>query len=198
MGGVSPQELADDVQLRLDPRKFLHVLGVAHAAVALAMRHGVDAQWAMTAGLLHDRSKNMTPKEIEADLKERGIEIPEEDRAFPAIWHGLHAAKAIGTELDLTRGARGEQGAAEIAEAVRLHSTADSPIGPLARILFIADFTEPGRDFPGLDELRRIARQSLDGGYRRVLEHKCRYMKAQGKTLSPRALRALSGEGIEL
>lgn len=194
MGGVSPQELADDVQLRLDPRKFLHVLGVAHAAVALAMRHGVDEQWAMTAGLLHDRSKNMTPEEIEADLKERGIEIPEEDRAFPALWHGFHAAAAIGTELDLTR----EQGAEEIAEAVRLHSTADSPIGPLARILFIADFTEPGRDFPGLNELRRIARQSLEDGYRRVLEHKCRYMKRQGKTLSPRALRALSAEGIEL
>ena len=63
------QRLVDDNARRLDPRRFLHVMGVTHAAASLAFRHGLDARAAAVAALIHDRSKGMGPEEIESDLR---------------------------------------------------------------------------------------------------------------------------------
>ena len=120
------QRLADAAARQLSPARFLHVLGVAQTAVALAMRHGADAHSAAAAALLHDISKSMTAEEIEADLAQRGGAIAEEDRAHPAIWHGLHAARLAG-DYEIPPEKRDE-----IARAVAAHSTADSGMSPLA------------------------------------------------------------------
>lgn len=189
LGMVRPslQMLADDVQQRLKPDRFLHVLGVTHAAVQMAMRHGGDPELAAIAALLHDRSKSMSPAEIEADLGRRGIAIPDEDRSYPAVWHGVHAG-AVARQDQLFGDAKDAE---QVSEAVSVHSTADRALGDLAKILFVADFTEPGRDFEGIDDLRAAARKSLDEGFKRCLVEKCRYMKKRGQPVSPRAVRAL-------
>lgn len=187
------QALADDAQRHLSPPKFRHVLGVTHAAVALAQRHGVALEQAAAAGLLHDRSKAMKPEAIEADLREWGEAIPEEDRDYPAVWHGLHAA----AWARRTGALAGIEGAEAIVEAVRLHSTADAGMGPLAKILFIADYTEPGRDFEGVGELRELAARDLEQGFAACLERKYRHMMSKGKAISPRALRAAEAAGVE-
>lgn len=194
------QTLIDDLERSLGPKRFLHVLGVTHTACALAMRHGegcgVTAERAAMAALLHDRSKPMTPAEIEADCKRRGSEIPEEDRPYPALWHGWHAALLVRQDFGWTEA----DGVDEIAEAVQFHSTAEAGMGPLAKILFLADSLEPSRDFPGIDELRKLARNDLDEGFRVTLEHKCEYIESRGGSLNPRAVRALDfyKKGAEL
>lgn len=185
---VSLQALADRARGALTDERFLHVLGVAHLAVALADRHGIDTDMAAVAALLHDQSKSMKPAEIEADLERRGVSIPDEDRHSPATWHGLHAA-TLG-EQDF--GLKELEGWDEIAEAVALHSTADRDVGPLTKILFMADALEPGRVLDGAAELRRAAREDLDGGFRQTLKRKCAFMEARGTKLNSRAVRALA------
>lgn len=188
------QALTDDAQRLLSPRKFLHLLGVTHTAATLAARHGVPVEQAVVAGLLHDWSKSMPPAEIEADLRARGVEIPEEDRDYPAVWHGLHAAVRARQEGLLN----GLEGSEAIEEAVALHSTADAGIGPLAKILFIADYTEPGRQFDGVEELRSISARDLELGFSACLERKCRHMVSKGQAISLRAMRAAEAAGIDL
>lgn len=196
MGQVSSyQGLLDQLAVSLRPERFLHVLGVTHMAVQLAERHGLDRETAAAAGLVHDRSKGMDPWEIEADLRRRGVEIADEDRPFPAIWHGLHAATWLqqdsawkpGPDLDA------------LVEAVRYHSTAEAGLGPLGRLLFVADYLEPGRAFEGIDALRTEAREDLDAAFKSCLAAKCRYMvKKEGKAMHPAAQRALEHYGIEI
>lgn len=186
------QALTDQLQTLLPPKKFLHALGVTHTAVALAERHGVATDWAALAGLLHDRSKAMAPEEIERDLARRGIGIPEDDKPYPAIWHGLHAAVWARQDLGLSEA----DGIEDIAEAVQFHSTAEADISPLAKVLFIADIIEPSRSFEGIESLRRVAHENLDEGFRTCLARKCAYVKRQrGAALSPRAVRALEFYG---
>ena len=48
---------------------------------------------------------------------------------------------------------------------------------PLAKILFIADMTERGREFDGVEELRKIAEDDLEKGFLSVLSHKADYVK---------------------
>ncbi len=182
------QSLADEAEARLSPQRFMHVLGVTHVAVDLAMRHGLNACRAAQAGLLHDISKEIAPEKLQSELRDSGVEIDPEDLDCPSIWHGIHAAQVEVRRLGLA----GTPDAEELAEAVALHSTADAGMGPLAKALFVADFTEPGRGIKGSDELRRRAGDDLDAGYRRCLEIKCEYIAGRGMKLSPRAQRALA------
>jgi len=194
MVGPSLQELADDAERRLPAKKFLHALGVTHAVTALAFRHGLDPDRAAAAGLLHDRSKAEPPAALEAELAAWGSPIEPVDRPFPGLWHAHHAAEAA------LRDRRWEdpEAAREIAEAVRYHSTGEAELGPLGKALFIADVIEPTRAFPGVEALRRAALGSLEAAYRQCLVEKCRHYAAQGRSLSPRALRALAACGLTL
>ncbi len=188
MDGISLQALADDVQRRLKPEKYLHVLGVTHTAVALAIRHGADPIQAAAAALLHDVSKDMPLSEIESDMKRRGEPIGEEDRPFPAIWHGLHAAARARQDYGWTE----VDGVSAIAEAVRLHSTGGAKMGTLAKILFLADALEPLRDYEGIEPMRRLARENMQEGFRQTLIQKCRHIESRGKQLNLRAKQALA------
>ncbi|MBI1785793.1 bis(5'-nucleosyl)-tetraphosphatase (symmetrical) YqeK [Candidatus Sumerlaeota bacterium] len=180
------QRLSDLAHRQLEPKRFLHVLGVTHTAAALAARHGVDPA-AAAAALLHDLSKPMSPEAIEADMKARGLSIPEEERNHPKIWHGVHAAALARADYREWLG----ESAEEIAEAVAVHSTADAGISPLAKILFLADALEPSREFEGIDEFRKMSRSDLDGAFAAVLGQKCRHIADRGGQLSPRAARAV-------
>lgn len=155
----------------------------------------MEVELAVAAGLIHDRSKGMEPWEIEADLRERGVGIADEDRPFPAIWHGLHAATWLSRDSGWEAGSRRDA----LAEAVRHHSTAEAGLGPLGRLLFVADYLEPGRYFDGIEALRVEAREDLDAAYKSCLAAKCRYMvKKEGKAVHPAAQRALESCGIEI
>lgn len=182
------QSLNEACRSRLKPKRYRHVLGVTHTAVVLAEIHGVDLRLAALAGLLHDYSKEMKPKAIEADLAERGVEIPEDDRDLPAVWHGLHAVTIARQDWSVG----GSPELEDLLRAVEFHSTAEEDFSPLSRVLFMADATEPSRQYEGVDELRELCRKNLDAAFRRLLTRKVEYVSNQGGLVSPRATRALN------
>jgi predicted HD superfamily hydrolase involved in NAD metabolism len=186
--------LLDHLVSGLRPGRFLHVLGVTHTAVQLAAQHGLHVELAAAAGLIHDRSKELPPARIEEELGRQGIQIPVEDRDYPAIWHGLHAAAWLRRDSGWDAGPELEA----LAEAVEHHSTGDSGLGPLGRLLFVADYLEPGRHFDGIGALRDAAAMNLETAYKSCLAAKCRYMIQKGRTVHPRALRALEACGIRI
>lgn len=187
------QPLVDELIRTQSESRFVHTLGVLHTAVVLADIAGADPAEAAVAALLHDSSKPIPPPEIEADLAARGVPLPEEDRPTPATWHGLHAAVRLLDPESCPGGIEwpDDATAGRVARAVELHSTADADMDDLGRILFTADALEPGRDFSGVDELRRTARENPEDGFRATLRHKCGYILDRGMTLHPRARRAL-------
>ena len=50
----------------------------------------------------------------------------------------------------------------EVLEAIRVHTTGKVHMSKLDKVIFLADYIEPNRDFPGVDELRKVADQNLD------------------------------------
>ncbi len=186
------QDLTDRAADAMSPYRFQHVLGVTHTACALAAVHGLGVERAGLAGLLHDLFKETPPPRIQRELEACSVSIPPEDCDHPKTWHGLRAAVFAERELGLSD--------PEILEAVTLHTTGDAEIGRLARVLFVADFCEPGRRAEQAPEILRAARQDLDEGYRRALVAKTRHILGKkGRALHPRAVRALRawlGEGV--
>ena len=178
------QSLVDHAHRGHGPHRIRHILGVTHTACTLAALHGLGVERAAAAGLLHDLFKGVSPPQILADLEVAGRSIPPEDLDHPKTWHGLRAAVYAEVELGLTD--------PDVLEAAALHTTADAGICPLTRVLFIADYCEPGRHIEQTDEILQVARRDLDEGFRQALLTKTAYIRSKkNRSMHPRAIRAL-------
>jgi predicted HD superfamily hydrolase involved in NAD metabolism len=141
------------VRERLTPRRLEHSLRVAALAEELARRFGAAPEAAAVAGLLHDYCRELPAEPLLAAAGRHGIRVDTVAARRPA---GLLHAPVAAAELR----AAGLVDA-EVAGAIARHTVGGAGMTTLEQILYLADFCEPGRDFPGLDEVRALARDSL-------------------------------------
>lgn len=132
-----------------------HVLGVEEEAVRLAERFGEDVEKARFAALLHDCTKKLDLEGHLALCERYGIELDELERRTDKLLHsktGAAVARAVFGADD------------EIYGAIWWHTTGRPGMTLLEKIIYLADYIEPNRDFDGVDELRRVTYESLDAG----------------------------------
>ena len=149
----SREELLGKVAAAMSEKRFRHVLGVEQTAIALAELYGCDVTKASLAALLHDYAKEVEDKvflalidqkNLDSDLKQWGNNI----------WHGVVGAYLIADTFGLA-----DQ---EILQAIQCHTVGARQMTLLDKVLYVADYIEPGRDFPAVAEARLLASQSLD------------------------------------
>ncbi len=142
------------IQPMLTPKRFVHSLNVAREAVKLAEKYGADVTKAETAGLLHDILKD-TPSDKQLKIiSDFGIIMSDTELTATRFWHAVSGAIYI--KIVLKTDDR------DIFDAVRYHTTGRKDMSLLEKIVFIADYISEDRDYPGVDEMRRIAYESLD------------------------------------
>ena len=161
-----------------DAKRYEHTLGVAYTAAALAMRYGAPIQDAQTAGLLHDCAKCLSDEKRLALCEKHGIPITEVERRNPFL---LHAK--IGAYLARRKyGVRDE----DILNAVQYHTTGREGMSLLEKIIFIADYIEPGRKrAASLAELRKLAFSDLDAALMQILGNTLDYLKESDYCIDP-------------
>ena len=142
-------------QNALSEKRFRHTLGVASAAEKLAAHYGLDANKAVVAAFLHDIAKEETFERQLQYCAEFGILLSDFEKKSPKLLHALTAAGYAKHRLHVTD--------TEILDAVRYHTTGRKYMSGLEKVVYLADFIEENRNFPGVDEVRAIAYQGLDG-----------------------------------
>lgn len=157
MGTFDFAAAMEKLKAALKPERYEHSLGVMETAGEMAARFGMDVEQARVAGILHDCAKNIAPEEAYRLCEEYGVALDGVSRqSFGLVHQYLGAALAraeYGIEDD------------EILSAIRCHTTGKADMGPLDKVLYLADFTEPNRDkepFAGLNELRALCKTDLD------------------------------------
>ncbi|MDP4087657.1 MAG: bis(5'-nucleosyl)-tetraphosphatase (symmetrical) YqeK [Bacillota bacterium] len=156
------------VRERLSEKRFAHTIGVRNTAVKLAEIYGEDRERAMLAGLIHDCAKNMGDEEILSLVKESGYEPDWIEENSPQLLHGRAAAVIALREMGLEDEA--------VLNAVIYHTTGRTDMTTLEKIVYVADYIEPSRNFPGVDELRKAAFTNIDGAMLMALENTIRYV----------------------
>ncbi len=157
-------ELRKAMEQELSSKRYLHTLGVSYTAACLAMAHGADMDSAMTAGLLHDCAKPLKGEEQIALCEKNRLEITEVERINPSAL--LHAQ----TRYKVTD--------ADILNAIRYHTTGRPKMSRLEKILYIADYIEPGRKHVAdLETIRQMAYRDLDATMAKILENTLAYLK---------------------
>jgi predicted HD superfamily hydrolase involved in NAD metabolism len=150
----SEKSIEEYLKKNLKASRYKHSLGVRDSAVALAQKYKVDEEKARLAGLIHDCAKNLKDEEILNLFREQDLEISEICFKAPQIMHGLAGAiiaKNIFKVID-----------EEILNAITYHTTGRKNMTVLEKIIYLADFIEPSRDFLGVEILRTLAFEDLE------------------------------------
>lgn len=137
----------------LKPSRIAHVAGCESEAVKLAMHWGEDPENAAEAGILHDITKKLVLEEQLLLCEKYGII---NDNAETENLKLLHAK----TGAELSRDLFGISD--EVYDAIRWHTTGKPDMSLLEKIIYMADYIEPNRDFPGVNDLRELAYEDLD------------------------------------
>jgi len=164
---------------RLPEKRREHSRRVAAEAAELARRFGAAPEAAAIAGLLHDYCRDLSDAETLAAAARYGLAVgPIAARRPKHILHGpVAAAELSAAGLD-----------ADIAAAIARHTTGGPGMTILEKCLYVADFCEPGRAFPGLDEVRALARASLDAAVAAAVRISLLDLIGRGRGVVPEAL----------
>lgn len=155
---------------QLDAKRYEHTIGVAYTAASLAMRYGADIEKAYLAGLLHDCAKCIETDEKIALCKKYKVKLTPFEVENPFLIHAklgsCLAEKKYGIEDP------------EILSAIRYHTTGKPDMSLMEKIVFSADYIEPGRKIiPGLEEIRKIIFIDFDQAVCMILEGTIRHLK---------------------
>ena len=178
-----PMEELEPIVVRLlKPNRVAHVLGCRDTCVEMARRWGVDECDAARAGILHDITKALDGP-LQLTLSEAyGKILSDFSRRYPKTLHAL-------TGSLVAQRIFGENEA--VVSAIESHTTGKGGMNTLEKILYVADYMEPNRDFPGVEELRRLAFTDLDEALKLGLMMTLEHLKRQGAEVSPESREAL-------
>ena len=179
-----PMEQLEEVVIRLlNPNRVAHVLGCRDTAVELARRWGVDETDAARAGILHDITKAIDGP-LQLTLCEAyGKILSDFSRKYPKTLHALTGSLVAERIF-------GENPA--VVSAIESHTTGKADMNLLEMIIYVADYMEPNRDFPGVETLRELAYTDITAALKLGLNMTLEHLARQGNEVSPESREALA------
>ena len=181
--GLSEAELEKEVIALLKPSRVAHVLGCRQTAVELARLYGADEEDAARGALLHDVTKALDGPLQLTLCRSYGTILDDFYESNPKTLHaytGSLAAKWI----------FGENQA--VVDAIASHTTGKADMNVLEAILYVADYMEPNRDFPGVEQLRSLAYTDIYKALKLGLQMTLDMLRAQGREISPGSQQAMA------
>lgn len=181
-------KLRGQMEKTLEPKRYEHTLSVAYTAANLAAVHGADVQKALEAGILHDCAKCMSHKKQIALCEKYHVqlsqmEVEENSPLLHAKTGSILAREEYGIDDE------------DILNAISFHTTGRPQMSVLEKIIYIADFIEPGRrhmkrfgdgaSMERLTQLRQMAYRDLDETLCNILSDTLDYLQSKGSKVDP-------------
>ncbi len=178
MKNMDLDKIKKSLEKHLDKDRYEHTLAVAYTASCLAMQHDEEIEAALLAGLLHDCAKCMNnDKKIQVCEKHKIPICPAEEKN-PYLLHAKVGAWIAEKKYHVMD--------EDILNAIRSHTTGRPGMSKLEKIIYIADYIEPGRSHaPNLSQIRKLAFYDLDQALIRILRDTLIYLKKTGKEIDP-------------
>jgi predicted HD superfamily hydrolase involved in NAD metabolism len=174
------RKIQSDLACYLPDKRLAHVRRVADTAVDLARHWGVDPEKAAIAAWTHDCAKPLSPTK----LQELGIPQPAWSEhvftVYTPVWHALIGPYVAKHKWQISN--------RDIAGAIASHTTGKPHMTPLAMIVFVSDFIEPGRTFEAQNRLTTLAYTNLSYAAYAVCLSKLDYLIHHHARVHPFAL----------
>nr|WP_034536405.1 bis(5'-nucleosyl)-tetraphosphatase (symmetrical) YqeK [Carnobacterium inhibens] len=176
---LTRNELIEAVQSQISSKRFQHVLGVEQAAVQLAERYGVSIEKASIAALTHDYAKERSDKEMRELISHEKLDLEWLDYGSN-IWHGPLGALLVERELGISN--------LDILNAIKHHTVGAEKMSLLEQVIYVADYIEPGRDFPGVEQVRTLAADDLQAAVGYETKQTLHYLIEKNRRIYPKTI----------
>lgn len=179
MKEVDLHKIRKAMEKELSTKRYEHTLSVAYTAASLAMVHGEDTDSAIIAGMLHDCAKCLSNNKLISICEKNNLTISEVEMQNPAaLLHAKAGSFLAHEKYDIDD--------ENILNAIRYHTTGRPDMSRLEKILYIADYIEPGRKHAAnLEQIRRMAFQDLDKTLIKILEDTLAYLLSADGRIDP-------------
>ncbi|OEF96256.1 bis(5'-nucleosyl)-tetraphosphatase (symmetrical) YqeK [Desulfuribacillus alkaliarsenatis] len=144
------EQLLSEVSKALSFQRFEHTKRVIVVAKDLAKHYNQSIEKVMLAALFHDYAKELPKEKMRNILTDHGRK--DILAMAPAIWHAPVGAYLV----------QSYPFGKEIFDAVCYHTTGRKMMSDIEKIIFLADYIEPSRSFPGVEEVRNMTWKNLD------------------------------------
>ncbi len=171
----SEQDIQNYLMENLKIKRYEHSLSVRDTAVELAKIYGADVEKAKIAGLVHDCAKNMSDEKILDIAEKHGLHINEICKENPQLLHGSIAAIIAEEKMGITDNC--------LLNAVTYHTTGKKCMTVLEKILYVADYVEPLRNFTGVEILRAAAYEDLDKALLIAFDNTIKFVIEKGQLI---------------
>lgn len=164
------------VKKQLTDHRYQHTLGVMETAIALAEQYGADSKKAELAAIFHDYAK-FRPKDemMKIILSEN---YPQDLLQYHSeLWHAPAGAYLVEKEAGITD--------KEVLEAIRYHTSGRPGMTLLEKVIYLADYIEPGRHFPGVEEVRALAKKDLDTALIQAVKNTILFLMKKNQPVYP-------------
>ena len=176
------EEMRALLQQSLKPKRYEHSVRVYETAIKMAEHYHADVKKVAVAAMIHDCGRQIPKEDSVAKAKELGIPVDPVEAAQPILLHAklgvYYAVHKYGVSPEDK----------EVLDAIRYHSTGTADMTDTARIVFLADLIEPGRDFEGVEAIREASWQDLDKGMFLSYDNTIRYLLEDGLLIHPDAI----------
>ena len=176
---MSREALLAKMETVMPEKRLQHCLGVEKAARELAERFGLDVEKAGLAGLLHDYAKKVSDEDFLALIDKYQLD-PDLKKWGNNVWHGMVGIYKIQEDLGIED--------AEILRAIEIHTVGSSTMSELDKVVYVADYIEHNRDFPGVDKARELAQRSLNQAVAYETARTVEHLAHKGMPIYPQTL----------
>jgi nicotinate-nucleotide adenylyltransferase len=155
----------------LNPLRVPHVEACEAAAMQLAEHWNVNQEDAREAAILHDITKKLDFSENMCIIARHGISLDNPGIHGEKLLHAITGALIAQTEFGVSN---------EVANAIKWHTTGKAHMTMLGKIIYLADYIEATREFPGIEQLRKAAYENIDNAMIMGLQMTIDDLKSRG------------------
>lgn len=176
------EKINNDIKAELSEKRYNHSLGVMKKAEELARIYGENVNKAKLIGLAHDIGKEL-PKEDKLKYAiDNGILVDDVEKVNIDLLHGKIGADICNKRYGFTN---------DMQNAIIYHTVGNENMDLLAKILFVADKIEEGRNYideeknAKLEEARAIAKENIDKAVLYEIDMSLEYTLKKNELIHP-------------
>jgi predicted HD superfamily hydrolase involved in NAD metabolism len=170
------EEALKRVKEKMTEQRYIHTVGVMETAITLAKLYGVDQKKAELAAIFHDYAKFRSKEEMREIIISQAM--PSDLLLYNAeLWHAPVGAYLVEKEAGIK-----DQ---EILDAIRYHTSGRVGMTTLEKVIYLADYIEPGRRFHGVAEVRELAKVHLDKALIKAVQNTIHFLLKKDQPIYP-------------
>ncbi|MDU5228967.1 MAG: bis(5'-nucleosyl)-tetraphosphatase (symmetrical) YqeK [Anaerococcus sp.] len=141
--------------------------------MALLLNSDIEEDKVKTAAILHDCAKYNEDKYMML----YGENIDSYQLQFKAVLHSFLGAEVAKKEYNINDN--------DVLDAIKYHTTGRENMTQLDKIIYLADAIEEKRNYPGVDHIRKLAKNDLDDAILYSLDHNITYIIEKNDLIHP-------------